>query len=198
MDGGDTVVVTDSENNRLQLLNAANGQSLGFVRPSGTPKFSRPHQTAVAGDGTFWVADTGNDRVLHLDLGGNEIEEISGLPAPRGVAVNGGSIYVSYNQGVREFNAAGTQLGVIASTGSGAQEVSQPYGLRTATLDGGQVLLVADRGHDRILVFDLDGLHPLLATVGGGLTEPQGADARNNGRIAVANFGRNRVSLWNS
>ena len=85
----------------------------------------------------------------------------------------------------------------IAGFGIGQGQVRQPYGLRIATIHGQQVLLVADRGNNRVQIFDL-ATGNFLQSLSGGLTQPQGMDARNNGRIAVANFGRNRVSLWNS
>ena len=197
MDGGDTVIVTDSENNRLQLLSGANGQSLATITFQGTPKFLRPHQTAVdPTDGTFWVADTGNNRALHIDPNGNEIDVITSLTSPRGIAVDAaGNVYVADNGGVDRYTPAGVFDQQVAGQGPGASQVSQPYGLRIASLDGGPVLLIADRGHNRILIWDLVD-ETFLPTISGGLTDPQGADARGNGRVAVANFGRNRVSLW--
>jgi hypothetical protein len=53
--------------------------------------------------------------------------------------------------------------------------------------------LVADRGSNSVRIFDLDGTP--LQQISGGLTQPQGVDVRGQ-TVAVANFGRNRVSLW--
>ena len=43
----------------------------------------------------------------------------------------------------------------MAPPGSDDGEVQGPYGLRIATIHGQQVLLVADRGNNRVQIFDL-------------------------------------------
>jgi DNA-binding beta-propeller fold protein YncE len=194
---GNTVVVTDSENNRIDLF-SLQGVFLDSIKPDAPDRFSRPHQTAVAGDGSFWVADTLNNRAVHLDSDGTVQGVISGLNRPRGIAVDGSDVYVAHGAGgssvVEVFTSAGAPVMDLATQGTANGEVRTPYGLRIAVIDGQKVLIVADRDNNRVQLFNLSG--GFLGKLAGGLTQPQGADARGNGTVAVANFGRNRVSLW--
>jgi DNA-binding beta-propeller fold protein YncE len=114
------------------------------------------------------------------------IDEITGLSNPRGIAVDGSDVYVAHGGQVDVFTDTGAPVDTIP-------EPQQPYGLRIASLDGQRVLLVADRGSNSVRIFDLDGTP--LQQISGGLTQPQGVDVRGQ-TVAVANFGRNRVSLW--
>jgi DNA-binding beta-propeller fold protein YncE len=201
-DGG-TLVVTDSENNRLQFLDPATWSSVAdVVRPDGVPKFSRPHQTAAVGDGTYWVADTLNGRALHLDGDGTELHEIDVAGTPRGVAVDSvGRVYVAHGDRIDRFSATGVFDVQIASAGTAAGNVKQPYGLRVAELDGTELLFVADRENDRVQILELDGtlvdvLDPSGTSIGS-FDKPQGVDVNPvTGAIAVADFGNDRVVLW--
>jgi DNA-binding beta-propeller fold protein YncE len=201
-DGG-TLVVTDSENNRIQFLDPATWSTdAPLLRPDGTPKFARPHQTAVAPDGSYWVADTLNRRVIRLDAGGTELDEIALSGTPRGVAVDAtGRVYVAYGDRIDRFTAAGTFDIQIAGAGTGPGAVKQPHGLRIAELGGEQLLFVADRNNDRVQILSLDGsvieiLDP-SGTAMGPFMHPQGVAVNEaTGVIAVADSDNNRVTLW--
>jgi tripartite motif-containing protein 71 len=207
---GSTLVVTDSENNRIDLLDASDGSFQQMIRPDGT-NFLRPHQTAVTSGGTYWVADTGNVRLLHVQKSGTVLGSSQGWPdgdeltgPPRGVAVDAaGNVYASSGNRVLKFSSGGLLLDVIASGGTDPAQVMQPYGLRIAGSGADAMLLVADRGNHRVLVFELDGT-PVARFGSHGSGEgrfvfPQGVDMHEtSGRIAVADFGNDRISVWRS
>ncbi len=209
VDGG-TLVVTDSENSRIDFLDTADGSFISSLKPSGT-SLVRPHQTALTPGGTYWVADTGGGRLLHLQASGTVLADSSTWPdgdeitgPPRGVAVDdGGNVYVSTGNRVLKFSGAGTLLDVLAGFGDGASQVRGPYGLRIVGEGAGAMLLIADRGNHRVVVLELDGT-PVTTfgaqgTGNGRLLFPQGVDmSPTNGEVAVADFGNDRLSVWTS
>ena len=117
---GNRVVVTDSENNRIDLFSLS-GSFVDSIKPVGAGNaFSRPHQTAVAGDGSYWVADTLNDRAVHLDVGGNVPHEITAFLGLGVIAVDGPDIYVAYGTGNAVGRAALQRLRCSAGSSRGA------------------------------------------------------------------------------
>ena len=208
VDGG-TLIVTDSENNRIDLLSASTGAFQSFIRPSGT-NLLRPHQTALAPNGDFWVADTGNGRVLRIAPNGTVVANSQDWPtsgqitSPRGIATDiDGRVYVSSGNRVLRFPANGASFEVLATFGDGPAQVRGPYGLKVVGSGTGAMLLIADHGNDRVVVLDLDGA-PIarFGSSGGGagqFRQPRGADlSPTNGDLAVADFGNNRLSIWST
>jgi DNA-binding beta-propeller fold protein YncE len=205
---GGQLVVTDSENNRIDLFTSA-GAFVRSVKPTtGTP-FSRPHQTALAADGSYWVADTNANRILHLSTTGAVLHSWNGggtIVKPQGVAVGGdGNIYVS-NTGrnvVDKYSPAGAKLATFAPTGSAAGQVRSPAGLLVTGTGSAQRLWVADAGNNRIQVFSTTGsVDARFGSVGQGAGQFSNPKAvaldPTDGQIAVADFGNNRVSIWSS
>jgi DNA-binding beta-propeller fold protein YncE len=197
---GATVVVTDSENNRLDLFTSS-GAFVRSVKPASGTALLRPHQTALAPDGTYWVADTGNNRAIHLGGTGAVLGTIGGLSAPRGIAVDGaGNVFIANGNSsrVEKYSPAGVLHATIATAGSGATNVKGPYGLHLA---GGDRLYVADAGNNRVLVLTTSGA-PVGAfgtagSGGGQLSGPHGvAVSAASGDVAVADFANNRISIW--
>lgn len=196
--GGD-VVVTDSENNRIDVFTSG-GTFVRAVKPlSGTP-LSRPHQTALDGAGGYWVADTNNSRVLHLDSAGAVLLTLPVTGGkPEGVAVDtDGTVLVSHTQGnrVERYSPAGALLGTVLGSG----QVTKPGGLLVTGTGDERRLWVASAGTDRVVVVDVDGQVKTFGATGGGdgqLEQPRGvAVDPTDGDIAVADFGNDRVSLW--
>ena len=94
----------DSENNRIDLFSSGGAFIQSDQAPDGPDAFLRPHEVAIAPDGTYWVADTGNNRVVHISASGCPTNctvlhtwNASGtLNQPRGIAVDAsGLVYVS-------------------------------------------------------------------------------------------------------
>ena len=194
---GQTLVVTDSENNRLSLYRP-DGSFIRHVSPVGT-KFGFPHQTALAPDGTYWIADTNNNRVVHMGSDGAVLSEFGGLQAPRGIALDAsGDLYVS-NSGanrVDKYSPAGSLLATVASSGTGDQQVRQPWNLVVV----GNDLFVADGLNNRILVLRLDGSYVTQfngdGTAAGRFDSPRGVAVGPDGTVAAVSFRSNRVTYW--
>lgn len=193
---GETLVVTDSENNRLCLF-SSNGTLLRTIRPSGT-SFSFPHQTVPAPDGTFWVADTNHNRVVHISSNGAVLGQF-GVSTPRGLAMDAsGSIYVSIAGASRieRYSPNGTLLATLATPGSGNRQVRQPWNLQIAR----DRLFIADGLNNRVLVLRTDGTYITQfdgsGTPAGRFVSPRGLAVGADGTVAVVSFATNRVTLW--
>ncbi len=202
------VVVTDSENNRIDVFTAA-GSYLRQIKPTTGTALSRPHQTALDGSGGYWVADTNNNRVVHLGsagalLGAFPIAGTAASAKPEGIAVDtDGTLVVSNTQNnrVERYSTSGTLLGTLAGNGTGPGQVRKPGGLLVTGTGESRRLWIADAGNNRAVVLDADGgVEAAFGSVGGGagqLTQPRGiAIDPTDGDIAVADFGNDRVSLW--
>lgn len=197
--GGD-VVVTDSENNRIDVFSADGGFQRA-VRPTSGKALSRPHQTALDGSGGYWIADTNNSRIVHLASNGDVLLSKDVAGKPEGIAVDtNGEILVSVTQNnrVERYATDGTLLGTLV----GSAQVTKPGGLLVTGTGDERRLWVASAGNDRVLLVDVDGQTKTFGVTGGGdgqLENPRGvAYDPVRERIAVADFGNDRVSIWDA
>lgn len=200
------LVVTNSENNRIDVF-TSDGDFLRSIKPPPGSGFSRPHQTALAGDGTYWVADTNNNRVVQIDESGTVLRSWDGsgnLRSPQGIAVeaDGNVLVANTNRNrIERYAPDGTLLGTVLDAGTAPNQVTRPAGLLLTGTGSTTRLWIADSGNDRVSVVRTDGT--LLGTFGssgpgvGQLDDPRGVAVRADGVIAVADFANNRISLWN-
>jgi tripartite motif-containing protein 71 len=200
-----TIVLTNSENNRLDLFTPSLAL-LRVIKPQGT-SWGWPHQTALVPDGTYWVADTNDNRVMHVSATGAVLVKFSGsLRGPSGVALDStGNVFVANRDSstVQKYSPSGTLLMTVATAGSGPSNVRSPWNLTIAGPPDAQVLYVADGGNGRVLAFATTG--ELLGSFGQpGSGDAQLSDPRSvavdptTGTIAVADFGNNRITLWSA
>jgi YD repeat-containing protein len=214
-DDAGNVFFSDSGNDRVQRwriegewmpppLHTATFGSYG----TGNGQFNHPGGLDIAPDGTFWIADSGNDRVLHFDADGSYLGKLGSpgeadgqLDKPSDVEVDSvGNIYVAdaNNDRVQKFSASGGYLSKFGSFGSGNGQFKTPQGLAIGA-DGS--IWVADSGNNRIQKFNSSGVFlKAVGTAGSGqgqIYEPMGIDVGPGGNVFVADWDNNRVVVYN-
>jgi|GEM_PF-7023181 DNA-binding beta-propeller fold protein YncE len=205
--------VTDDSNNVVNHYDASGNlqNSIASANLDGTASaLGSPSGVVVDPSGNVWVADADNDRVLEFDGNGNVVAQLgtgAGAGAmnwPNDLAVGPSNrLYVAdtgnnriavYDRSSGAFLFSWGSFGF----GQGSALLATPLGL---CVSGNQVL-VSDTGNARVQVFDLDGNYEL--TVGargmgpGGLDAPVGVAVDTEGRIWVADNGRQNVQIFGS
>ncbi|HEY2982289.1 MAG TPA: NHL repeat-containing protein, partial [Anaerolineales bacterium] len=174
-----------------------------------------PRSLAFASNGTFYVADSLNHRILHLDTAGNLLQQWGtfadgvaspappgGFNEPWGVAVGpDGSVYVTdtWNHRVQKFTPNGTPLKQWGIYGL-AETPDAFYGPRGIAVDSQGRVIVADTGNKRIVVFDADG-NSITSFGSGGLDpgqfdEPVGVAVDAEDRIYVVDTWNQRIQTF--
>ena len=169
----------------LQVIGSAGG---------GQGQFVSPHGVALAPDGSIYVADSNNHRVVKFDAGGRYEKAFgswSGEPPngdffdpnwnpppgtfyePWDVAVApDGSVYVAdlWNSRIQKFDEEGsfvTMWGGFGDSGQAARGAeSRFYGPRGVAVGGDGRVYVSDTGNKRVQVFDPNG--KFVTQFGGG------------------------------
>ena len=174
-----------------------------------------PRSLAFAKDGTIYVADSRNHRVLHLDLQGNILHEwgtyADGVSVPIengtfnetwGIAVGpDGSVYVTdtWNHRVQKFTSDGRFIKTWGVFGQGETPDSF-YGPRGLAVDAEGRVYIVDTGNKRIVVFDANG--NFITQFGGegfdpGLfAEPVGIAIDKNGTVYVTDTWNQRIQTF--
>src|SRR5574338_1216313 len=169
---------------------------------------------ALAPDGTLYIADTGNSRILHVDSSGTILESWGSrtpegqMPAasgtfvePWGVAVGkDGNVYVAdtWNHRIQKFDAEGNFLkewGTFGQPDGGSGYLCGPRGI-TVSPDG--LVYVTDTGNKRVVVFDSDGafLQEFGRTAEIQLDEPVGIAVDAKGNVYVADTWNMQVVVF--
>ncbi len=199
-----------------QLLNLAPDVVLG--QPGDAVQLNAPRALAVAADGTLYVADSRNHRILHLDAQGAVLHQWGSFaetmadgtaPAgtfnePWGVAVGqDGTVYVTdtWNHRVQHFTATGEFINLWGGFG-GADSSSSFWGPRGIAVDEAGRVLVSDTGNKRIVVFSPQG--DFITQFGepgmklGALDEPVGLTVAPSGLVFVADTWNHRVQTFSA
>lgn len=175
-----------------------------------------PRNLEIAPDGSIYLLDTGNHRVIHLssegdilntwgEYGSQETGE-GALPGtfnePWGIAVSPeGEVYVAdtWNHRIQKFSPEGNYL---TSWGQfGQRETPDAFwGPRDVAVDENGHVYVADTGNKRIVVFDTEGTFITeFGDVGyadGQFDEPSGLALDGDGNLYVADTWNQRVQVF--
>ena len=182
-----------------------------------TTGLNAPRGIAFAPDGTLYVADSRNHRILHLSADGSLINEwgsfadganipnpIGTFNEPWGVAVGpDGSVYVSdtWNNRIQKFSADGKPLTMWGTYGQ-AETPDAFWGPRGIAVDAQGHVYIADTGNKRIVIFDKNGTYVnQFGTAGfeaGQFDEPVGVAIAPNGVIYVTDTWNQRVQGFTS
>ena len=187
---------------------------LSVAQPDQLP-MKAPRSFAFAKDGTIYIADSSNHRILHLDLEGNVLNSwgsfADGVSAPAGpgtfnepwgIAIGrDGSVYATdtWNHRVQKFSASGKFIKEWGIFGQGETPESF-YGPRGLAVDAEGRVYVADTGNKRIVVFDPNGV--FITQFGmpgfdpGQFDEPVGVAVDKNGTVYVADTWNQRVQTF--
>ncbi len=149
-------------------------------------QLNAPRDIAFAPDGSLYIADSRNHRILHLDQDGNLLHEWGEFAAsdyntnimapegtfnePWGLAVGSdGSVYVAdtWNNRIQKFTAEGEFITMWGLFGT-AESNYHFWGPRDVAVDSEGRIFITDTGNKRIVIFDSDG-KDLTAFGGAGL-----------------------------
>jgi hypothetical protein len=159
------VMVDPYKDKLIDVLPSKTISNLGLNQPRGI---------AISSDGTLYIADSGNHRVLHITVDGELLHEwgaggdFSGDTAmtvgffnqPWGLTVDeDGYVYVAdtWNHRIQKFTADGEFL---TSWGYFNNLPTDPFGMwgpRDVVIDQDGALLTSDTGNKRIIIFSTDG-----------------------------------------
>jgi predicted membrane-bound mannosyltransferase/DNA-binding beta-propeller fold protein YncE len=174
-----------------------------------------PRSLAFAPDGSFYVADSRNHRVLHLDPQGNVLQEWGSFAdgvstpigdgtfnEPWGIAVGpNGSVYVTdtWNHRVQKFTSTGQFVRAWGYFGQG-EAPEAFYGPRGLAVDAQGRVYVTDTGNKRIVVFDSNGIFiTQFGSAGfdpGQFDEPVGIAIDSEGTVYVVDTWNQRIQTF--
>ena len=185
------------------------------INIGGELPFSAPRDIATAPDGSLYLADSRNHRIVHLDADGlylnswgtygNVIDgEIPGgrLNEPWGVAVGqDGMVYVAdtWNHRIQVFTPAGQFVRMWSSFDVNGS-LDGFWGPRGIAVDSQNRVFVTDTGKQRVVIFDAEGNYLSqfggLGLEAGKLDEPVGIEIAPDGKVYIADTWNYRVQVF--
>lgn len=174
-----------------------------------------PRALAFAPNGTLYITDSRNHRIVNLDLEGNVLNEwgtyADGVSTPIGdgtfnepwgIAVGpDGSVYVTdtWNHRIEKFTADGRFITAWGTFGQGDTPTAF-YGPRGLAVDAEGRVYVTDTGNKRIVVFDADGnFITEFGSAGfdpGQFDEPTSVAVDRNGTVYVTDTWNQRIQTF--
>ena len=190
-------------------------EPLSVISYAGETAFNAPRDIAIAADGSLFVADSRNHRIVRLDQQGMFLNAFGGygnvmdgevpgglMNEPWGVAVGpDGNVYVAdtWNHRIQVFTPDGQFLRMWS-----AFEVNGLpdgfWGPRGIAVDQTGRVFVTDTGKQRVVVFDSNGSYLTqfgsLGLDAGNLDEPVGIEIGSDGNIYIADTWNYRVQVF--
>ena len=179
--------------------------------------FNMPRNLAVAPDGSLYLADTGNHRIIHMSGDGEVLETWGsfadgstiegGAPAgtfyePWSVAIGtDGSVFVAdtWNHRVQKFSPEGQFLKQWGVFGQG-ENAAAFWGPRDIATDDKGWVYITDTGNKRVVVFDENGVFITefggAGLLAGQFDEPVGVAVDADGLVYVADTWNQRVQVF--
>lgn len=155
------VLITDMHNNRICLLSASL-QPDRCIKPLDVAnQLNSPTIAKWFSHDSFLVVDTGNRRIVELDLEGNIVQmtkEVTGfgMNEPTGVTILGNRIFVA-DKSEQRIYILDHNLHFISSFGGPGDEDGQFVDPSSITSNGIDHIIVADSYNNRVQIFDHNG-----------------------------------------
>jgi len=188
-------------------------RQVGSGPGAGPGQLQHPRNLAIGPDGSLYVADSGNHRIVKFSPDGQMLTSWGSKGAgpgqfnePWGIAVGpDGSVYVAdtWNHRIEKFDANGKfllQWGHAAMTGGQLTEPGAFFGPRAIVIGPDGRVYVTDTGNKRVQVFSPQGT--FVAQYGGGgvgpgqFDEPVGITVGPDGNFYVADTWNQRVQVF--
>jgi sugar lactone lactonase YvrE len=177
--------------------------------------FNRPRSVAAAPDGSLYVADSGNHRIVHfsadmqvLQSWGQfgDVGQNTGQPGtfnePWSVSVGpDGFVYVAdtWNHRIQKFSPEGQFVTTWGTFGQ-AERPDAFWGPRSVVVDSENRVYVTDTGNKRIVIFDSTGNYISQFGSAGAITgqfdEPVGIALDDDGNIYAADTWNQRIQVF--
>jgi predicted membrane-bound mannosyltransferase/DNA-binding beta-propeller fold protein YncE len=175
-----------------------------------------PRSMAFAPDGSVYVLDTGNSRVMHLDARGQVLASWgsatpkdqtpaanSTFSEPWGIAVDAkGNVFVAdtWNHRIQKFDSQGNFLLAWGVAGLSADGLDHFWGPRGIVVSADGTVYVTDTGNRRVVAFDENGkgLFEFKSDGDARLNEPVGITMDASGQILVADTWNMRLAKFDS
>ncbi|HSV86742.1 MAG TPA: 6-bladed beta-propeller, partial [Levilinea sp.] len=178
-------------------------------------QLAEPRGVAVAADGTVYIADSRNNRIVHISENGDflnawgtfgettvdAIAPAGAFREPWGIAVGpDGSVYVAdtWNHRIQKFTGQGEFVTMWGHFGQ-AEQPEAFWGPRDIAVDLDGRVIVTDTGNKRVVVFDADGnFITQFGSAGfdpGQFDEPVGVAVDLNGNVYVADTWNQRIQV---
>jgi len=176
---------------------------------------NRPRDIAIGPDGSLYIVDGGNHRIVKLDAQGNFLKAWGGYanilegaaPSgmfndPWGVAVStDGFVYVAdtWNHRIQKFTTEG-QFVTMWDTFGSTEVPDSFWGPRGLAVDKQGRVYVTDTGKQRVVIFDGNGQYITeFGGIGfqeGQLDEPVGIEVNEEGMVVIADTWNNRIQIF--
>lgn len=173
-----------------------------------------PRNFAFAPDGSIYIADSGNSKIVHLSADGTVLNNwgsrtpdkqtppaVSTFNEPWGIAVDSkGNVYVTdtWNHRVQKFDANGKFLLQWGTGGLSSESATNFWGPRGIMIGSNGDVYVTDTGNRRVAVFDTQGKIQFAfeTSADAQLNEPVGIVEGKDQHVYVADTWNNRVAVF--
>jgi uncharacterized protein (TIGR03663 family) len=175
---------------------------------------NNPRNLAVAKDGSIYVADTGNSRMVKFNPKGEKLLAWGGktpdgqqkanpgtFNEPWGIALDADQnvlVVDTWNHRIQKFSPDGKFIQEWGTAGVAADGMDRFWGPRGIAVSKAGVIYVTDTGNKRVIAFSPEGkaLFMFDSTGDAALNEPVGIAVSPDGNVLVADTWNLRVAIF--